>query len=160
VKERAENIMIVDLVRNDLARVSMPGTTEVKELCGLYSFPFVHQMISTVRSTQSPERSNWDVFQSLFPAGSMTGAPKLRAMELIEGIEKMPRRMYSGSIGYFLPGGDFDLNVVIRSLYYNDSKHILSFWAGGAITLLSDPTEEWTEIMTKTAGVRGLLRFE
>src|SRR5690606_14916722 len=113
-KEISENIMIVDLVRNDLSRSCVAGSVKVDELCGIYSFPHVHQMISTISGDLKPEVHPVDAIKNAFPMGSMTGAPKVRAMQLIEEMENTGRGLYSGSVGYFNPEGDFDFNVVIR----------------------------------------------
>ena len=148
-KERSENIMIVDLVRNDLSRSCIPGTVKVDELCGIYSFPHVHQMISTISGTLAKEIHPVDAIKVAFPMGSMTGAPKVRAMELIEIYERTKRGLYSGSVGFFTPEGDFDFNVVIRSLQYNAANKYLSVMAGSAITSLSDPENEYEECLLK-----------
>ncbi len=154
-KERAENIMIVDLVRNDLARSSQSGSVKVEELCGVYDFPLVHQMISTVTSTLRPEIPYINAIKNAFPMGSMTGAPKVRTMQLIEEYEKTKRGLYSGAIGYFAPDDDFDFNVVIRSFIYNQAKKYLSLHVGSAITFDSDAEREFEECQMK---IRGLLR--
>ncbi len=145
IKERAENIMIADLVRNDLARSCMPGTIQVNELLGIYSYPQVHQMISTVSGTLEPGRSFTDAISYSFPMGSMTGAPKFRVMELIDQYETARRELFSGTVGYITPGQDFDFNVIIRSLFYNAADRYLSYQTGGAITYDSDPEKEWEE---------------
>ena len=126
LKDQSENIMIVDLVRNDLARTAIKDSVKVEELCQVYSFPQVHQMISTISSKVTPETNNIDIIKSMFPPGSMTGAPKVKAMELMEQYEKSNRGIYSGAIGYFNPNGDFDFNVVIRSILYNATNKYLS----------------------------------
>ncbi|MCT4561006.1 MAG: aminodeoxychorismate synthase component I [Crocinitomicaceae bacterium] len=148
-KERSENVMIVDLVRNDLSRIAEKNSVEVSELFGIYSFETVHQMISTVECTLAPETTFADVLTATFPMGSMTGAPKLRAMELIEEYEDFKRGIYSGTIGYITPLGDFDFNVVIRSLFYNGEKETLACAVGSAITIHSDPEKEYQECLTK-----------
>ena len=148
-KERAENIMIVDLVRNDLSRSCKPGTVKVDELCGVYTFPHVHQMISTISGKLKNEIHIVDIIKNAFPMGSMTGAPKVRAMELIELYEETKRGLYSGTVGYITPDGDFDFNVVIRSLQYNTSSNYLSVITGSAITALSNPENEYEECMLK-----------
>ena len=156
-KERAENVMIVDLVRNDLSRISQKGTTEVEELCGVYSFKQVHQMISTI-STQAPEESHpVDIIKNTFPMGSMTGAPKIAAMEIIEKEEESKRGLYSGSVGYFSPTGDFDFNVVIRSILYNQKQKYVSFSVGSAITSLAKPETELEECLLKAKAMRQVL---
>lgn len=156
-KERSENIMIVDLVRNDLSRIAAPGSVRVDELCGLYTFPKVFQLISTVSCELREDVTTADVLKAAFPPGSMTGAPKIRAMELIEQYEKSNRGLFSGSVGYLLPDGDFDLNVVIRSLFYQAHTGHLSFRVGGAITLLSDPVAEYEECLLKASAIAEVL---
>lgn len=148
-KERAENTMIVDLVRNDLSRVAEKDSVKVEEYCAIYSFDTVHQMISSISCEVKPEVTFTDILRATFPMGSMTGAPKLRAMELIEENESFKRGLYSGSIGYIAPNGDFDFNVVIRSLLYNTENRYLSCSVGGAITIQSDPEKEYEECMVK-----------
>jgi len=148
-KERAENVMIVDLVRNDLARSCIAGSVEVPELFGLYSFPQVHQLISTVSGRLMPGISNGKVIRNAFPMGSMTGAPKVKVMELTERYERLRRELYSGAVGYVMPSGDFDFNVVIRSLLYNGATARLAYQTGGAITYASDPLAEWEEVRLK-----------
>ncbi len=156
-KERSENVMIVDLVRNDLSRVAAPGSVMVDELCGLYSFPKVHQLISTISGQIKEGKEPDDLLRATFPPGSMTGAPKISAMQLIEKYEKSNRGLFSGSVGYILPDGDFDLNVVIRSIFYNAETGYLSFQIGGAITLLSDPASEYEECMVKALAISKVL---
>lgn len=156
-KERSENIMIVDLVRNDLSRVAAMNSVEVDELCGLYTFPKVHQLISTVSCQLSPHKTYADALRATFPPGSMTGAPKIRAMEIIDQYEKTSRGLFGGSVGYLLPDGDFDLNVVIRSIFYNADTGYLSFRVGGAITLLSDAEAEYEECLLKAAAIAQVL---
>lgn len=152
LKERTENIMIVDLVRNDLSRIAKKNTVRVKELCGVYSFPHVHQMISTI-SADLPPISFLDIIKATFPMGSMTGAPKLSAMKLIEVFEIVKRGLYSGTVGYISPGMDFDFNVIIRSLQYNATNHYVSYMAGGAITAMSDPEKEYDECLLKAYAI-------
>jgi para-aminobenzoate synthetase component 1 len=148
-KEKAENLMIVDLVRNDLARSSKTGSVKVEELFGIYSFSQVHQMISTVSSQIKETTSAVEAIKNAFPMGSMTGAPKVMAMELIEKYENTKRGLYSGAIGYFAPNSDFDFNVVIRSIQYNESKQYLNFEVGSAITYDSDANLEYEECLLK-----------
>jgi len=157
-KERAENIMITDLVRNDLSRTAQKGTVQVQELCGIYSFQQVHQMISTITSKLDTKFSNVDVLRMTFPMGSMTGAPKISAMKIIEELEVTKRGLYSGAIGYFSPNGDFDFNVVIRSILYNQDKKYLSFSVGSAITSLSNPENEYEECLLKAKAMHEVLR--
>jgi para-aminobenzoate synthetase component I len=148
-KEKAENVMIVDLVRNDLSKIAQKSSVKVDELMGIYSFETVHQMISTVSCSIDDKVSFTDVMKATFPMGSMTGAPKFSAMELAEKTEDFKRGLYSGSIGYIDPNGDFDLNVVIRTLLYNTQNQYLSCAVGGAITIQSDPEKEYEECWTK-----------
>jgi para-aminobenzoate synthetase component 1 len=157
-KERAENIMITDLVRNDLSRTAQKGTVQVQELCGIYSFQQVHQMISTITSKLDNKFSNVDVLRMTFPMGSMTGAPKISAMKIIEELEVTKRGLYSGAIGYFSPNGNFDFNVVIRSILYNQDKKYLSFSVGSAITSLSNPQNEYEECLLKAKAMHEVLR--
>lgn len=156
-KERSENIMIVDLVRNDLSKTAVPGSVQVTELCETYSFEQVHQMISTVVSTLKDQCSAVDVLKTTFPMGSMTGAPKLKAMELIEKYELSKRGVYSGAIGYFSPEGDFDFNVVIRSIIYNAFNRYVSFQVGSAITANAYPENEYEECLLKAKALHAVL---
>ncbi|MBD2767858.1 aminodeoxychorismate synthase component I [Hymenobacter sp. BT664] len=156
-KERAENLMIVDLVRNDLARVAQTGTVRVPELFGLYPFRHLWQMISTVTAELRPGADLVDGLRAAFPMGSMTGAPKVRAMQLIEQYENSRRGLYSGSIGYVGPTGEFDLNVVIRSLQYRQDTGYLSFQVGSAITYDSDPEREYEECLLKAKALLEVL---
>ena len=148
-KERSENIMIVDLVRNDLSRTASKGSVEVEELCGIYSFEQVHQMISTVVSEVESALSPVDILRTTFPMGSMTGAPKIAAMKIIESLEETKRGIYSGAFGYFSPNNDFDFNVVIRSIAYNATNKYVSFSVGSAITSQSNPEQEYEECLLK-----------
>ena len=148
-KERSENIMIVDLVRNDLSHTAAKGSVTVEELCGAYSFKQVHHLVSTVVSELDPQYAATDVLKTTFPMGSMTGAPKVSAMKIIENLEETKRGLYSGAVGYFAPNGDFDFNVVIRSILYNSQNQYLSFSVGSAITSLSDPEMEYEECLLK-----------
>ncbi len=157
-KEKAENIMIVDLVRNDLSRIAHKGSVHVEELCEVYSFQQVHQMISTIRSKVPPKTHPVTLLQNTYPMGSMTGAPKVAAMTLIEKEEETKRGLYSGSIGYFSPEGDFDFNVVIRSILYNRENRYTSFSVGSAITAQSIPEKEWEECLLKAKAMREVLR--
>ncbi|WP_256009510.1 anthranilate synthase component I family protein [Desertivirga xinjiangensis] len=157
IKEQAENVMIVDLVRNDLTKCSVPGSVSVEELFGIYSFSQVHQMISTVVSEADPGMPNPDIIKHTFPMGSMTGAPKIRAMELIEQFERTKRGVFSGALGYFDPEGDFDFNVVIRSILYNAGKEYLSFQVGSAITFASVAEEEYKECLVKAEAIMKVL---
>lgn len=152
-KERAENIMIVDLVRNDLSKISEDNSINVDELCEIYSFPQVHQMISSISGKLRSNTSFSDVLESSFPMGSMTGAPKVKAMELIEKYEKTKRGLFSGSVGYIDPDGNFDFNVIIRSLLYNETNKYLSLSTGGAITYKSNAKDEYQESLLKAKAV-------
>jgi para-aminobenzoate synthetase component 1 len=156
-KERAENIMITDMVRNDLSRTAQKGSVAVKELCGIYSFLQVHQMISTITSKIDSQYSVIDVIKSTFPMGSMTGAPKFSAMKIIEELEETKRGLYSGAIGYFTPNNDFDFNVVIRSILYNQENKYVSFSVGSAITAQSIPEKEYEECLLKAKAMREVL---
>ncbi|MDX5446766.1 MAG: aminodeoxychorismate synthase component I [Bacteroidota bacterium] len=157
VKERAENVMIVDLVRNDLSRVASRGSVSVPELFGVYKYPTVHQMISTITADLREGLSWLDVIQASFPMGSMTGAPKVRAMQLIEKVEIFRRGIYSGAMGYITPDGDMDLNVVIRSIVMNRRTQRLLAGVGSAITTLADPLEEYKECQLKVKAIRQAL---
>lgn len=156
-KERSENIMIVDLVRNDLSKTALKGSVQVSELCQAYTFKQVHQMISTITSEISKDTHPVDVIKTTFPMGSMTGAPKVSAMKIIEELEETKRGLYSGAIGYFSPQGDFDFNVVIRSILYNDTNKYVSYSVGGAITAKSDPLSEYEECLVKARAMREVL---
>ena len=157
-KERAENIMITDLVRNDLSHTSQKGSVEVEELCGIYSFLQVHQMISTITSKLDPQYAAVDVLKTTFPMGSMTGAPKISVMEIVENLEETKRGLYSGAVGYFTPEGDFDFNVVIRSILYNQENKYVSFSVGSAITSLSIPEKEYEECLLKAKAMHEVLQ--
>jgi len=157
-KERAENIMITDLVRNDLSHTAQKGSVEVEELCGIYSFLQVHQMISTVTSKLDSKFSAVDVLKTTFPMGSMTGAQKISVMEIVENLEETKRGLYSGAVGYFTPEGDFDFNVVIRSILYNQENKYVSFSVGSAITSLSIPEKEYEECLLKAKAMHEVLQ--
>ena len=156
-KERSENIMIVDLVRNDLSQTAIKGSVRVEELCEVYTFKQLYQMISTVVSKISNKIHPVDVIKTTFPMGSMTGAPKISAMKIIEALEETKRGVYSGAIGYFAPNGDFDFNVVIRSILYNASQNYVSYSVGGAITSKSNPLSEYEECLIKAKAMREVL---
>lgn len=156
-KERSENIMITDLVRNDLSRMAKKGSVKVEELCGIYSFIQVHQMISTVTSIINNRNTVVEVLKTTYPMGSMTGAPKISAMEIIEELEETKRGLYSGAVGYFSPNGDFDFNVVIRSILYNQENQYVSFSVGSAITSLSIPEKEYEECLLKANAMFNVL---
>ena len=153
-KDRSENVMVVDLVRNDLARVCKEGTVKVDELFGIYSFPQVHQMISTVSGELKEGISFTDIIKATFPMGSMTGAPKRKVLELIDKYERSGRGIFSGAVGYMTPEGDFDFNVVIRSIMFNAAEKYLSFMAGSGITFYSDPEKEYEECLLKAEAMR------
>jgi para-aminobenzoate synthetase component I len=159
-KERSENVMIVDLVRNDLSRIAVKNSVKVDELFGIYSFEQVHQMISTISCELKDACKLSDIFKATFPMGSMTGAPKIRAMQLIEKFEKTKRGLYSGAIGYIKPNGDFDFNVVIRSIQYNALNKYLSFMVGGAITIGSDAELEYQECLVKAKALFEVLEVK
>ena len=156
-KEQAENLMIVDLVRNDLARSAQTGTVRVDELFGIYTFRQVHQMISTVSAQVRPNATLADVLGNAFPMGSMTGAPKIRAMQRIDELESSRRGVYSGAIGYITPTGDVDFSVVIRSILYNAENGYASFSVGSAITYDADPAQEYAECLLKAQAMRAVL---
>lgn len=157
-KERSENVMIVDLVRNDLSRTGQKGTVQVEELFGIYSFKQVHQMISTIESEVDLDVSVAKLLKSTFPMGSMTGAPKVSAMQIIEKLENTKRGLYSGSVGYCTPKGDFDFNVIIRSILYNAANNYLSFSVGSAITAASDVEKEYDECNLKAKAMFSVLK--
>ncbi|WP_242696289.1 anthranilate synthase component I family protein [Longitalea luteola] len=156
-KDRSENVMIVDLVRNDLSKICEEASVQVDELFGIYSFPQVHQMISTVSGQLRSDIHFIEAIKATFPMGSMTGAPKRRVMELIEQYEQTRRGIFSGAVGYLTPEGDFDFNVVIRSIMYNAASRYLSFQAGSAITFYSDPEKEYEECLLKAAAIKKVL---
>ncbi len=164
-KEKSENVMVVDLVRNDLSRICVPGSVKVEELFGLYSFPQVHQMISTISGELEKGVNFAEILKETFPMGSMTGAPKIRVMQLIEQYEKTRRGLFSGAIGYTRPNGsspagdvDFDFNVVIRSMFYNAATQYLSFQVGSGITFYSDPEKEYEECMLKAEAMLSIIK--
>ena len=156
-KERAENVMIVDLVRNDLSKTAKIGSVKVEELCKVYSFKQVHQLISTVVSEVEENTHPIDIIQSTYPMGSMTGAPKVSAMKIIENLEETKRGLYSGTIGYFTPDNDFDFNVIIRSILYNEEKKYISYSVGGAITAKSIVEKEYEECLLKAKAMKYVL---
>lgn len=156
-KEKSENVMVVDLVRNDLSRICIPGSVHVEELFGIYSFPQVHQMISTIKGTLQPGKDLADILEATFPMGSMTGAPKPKVLELVNRYERTQRGLYSGSIGYITPSGDFDFNVVIRSILYNAKNRYLSYQVGGGITFYSNADKEYEECLIKAAAIKKVL---
>jgi para-aminobenzoate synthetase component 1 len=159
-KDQAENVMVVDLVRNDLSRICKRDTVEVEELFGIYSFPQVHQMISTVKGILKRDITFSQIIEALFPMGSMTGAPKYRVLQLIDEYESGSRGIFSGSVGYIDPKGDFDFNVIIRSIMYNRAASYLSYQVGSGITIYSDPVCEWEECLLKAAAIQAVLSAE
>lgn len=152
-KEIAENVMIVDLVRNDMTRSAMPGTVAAERKLEVHTFKQVHQLISTITCTQHPEVSDIQAIKYAFPPGSMTGAPKISAMQLCDRYENSRRGIYAGTVGYFAPNGDFDFNVIIRTLLYNSSSQYLSFHTGGALTIDADAEKEYQECLLKASGI-------
>lgn len=156
-KEQSENVMIVDLVRNDLSRTASSFSVKVEELFGIYSFPQVHQMISTIVSDLDEKNSWTEAIRQAFPMGSMTGAPKIRAMQLIENTEVFKRGLYSGSVGFVSPSADFDFNVVIRSILYNSTNKYASLPVGSAITASANPNDEYQECQLKAKAMLEVL---
>jgi len=156
-KERSENVMIVDLVRNDLSRTAVKASVEMEELFGIYSFKQVHQMISTVVSVVPENINPVEIIRSTFPMGSMTGAPKHSAMQIIEKVEKTKRGLYSGALGYFTPQDDFDFNVMIRSILYHKTSKYASFSVGSAITINANAKDEYRECLLKAAAMKKVL---
>ncbi len=156
-KERSENVMIVDLVRNDLSRICEEGSVKVDELYGVYPFPQVYQMISTISGEFNSDLHWIEAIRQTFPMGSMTGAPKKKVMELIEKYERSRRGIFSGAVGYITPDSDFDFNVVIRSLMYNMNSQYLSFQAGSGITFYSEPEKEYLECLLKIEAIKKVL---
>ncbi|HET8572313.1 MAG TPA: anthranilate synthase component I family protein [Edaphocola sp.] len=154
IKERAENLMITDLTRNDLAKICTVGSVHVPDLLGLYTFPTLHHIISTVEGSLKADSTFKDILEAAFPMGSMTGAPKKIVLERIDQYEKNPRGIYSGSVGYIMPDGDFDFNVVIRSLVLNTDTRQIRYATGGAITYDSIPEKEWQETVLKAKSMK------
>lgn len=152
-KEIAENVMIVDLVRNDLTRSAKEGTVKANRQLEVHTFKQVHQLVSTITCQKKTEISDIETIRNTFPAGSMTGAPKINAMKLCDRYENSKRGIYSGAVGYFDPSGNFDFNVVIRSLLYNKKNHYLSFHTGGAITIDADAEKEYAECLLKASAI-------
>jgi para-aminobenzoate synthetase component 1 len=159
-KERSENVMIVDLVRNDLSKTAVKGSVAVEELFGIYTFKQVHQMISTVMAELDQKYTAIDAIKTSFPMGSMTGAPKISAMEIIEKNESFKRGLYSGAIGYFTPQNDFDFNVVIRTILYNEDRNTLSFSVGSALTAAAIPEKEYEECFLKARALIEVLALQ
>ena len=152
--------MIVDLVRNDLSRIAEKGSVSVPELCKAYTFKQVHQLISTITCSVSDSISPSIILERTYPMGSMTGAPKISAMKIVEDNEDAKRGLYSGSIGYISSEGDFDFNVVIRTILYNRVKQYVSYSVGGAITSRSIPEKEYEECLIKAKAMREALEGE
>ena len=157
-KDQSENVMVVDLVRNDLAKICKEHSVTVNELFGIYSYPQVHQMISTISGELKENIKFSEILEATFPMGSMTGAPKFRVMQLIDEYEKQSRGIFSGAVGYFSPEGNFDFNVVIRSIMYNANEKYLSYQVGSGITFYSDPEKEWEECLLKAEAIKKVLR--
>ncbi|MEX0719924.1 MAG: anthranilate synthase component I family protein [Balneolaceae bacterium] len=153
-KERSENLMIVDLVRNDLSRIAKKGSVRVRDLFEIQSFETVHQMVSTVECEVEKESNVIELIKACFPMGSMTGAPKIAAMNSIDRLENYKRGIYSGAMGYMNPDNDFDFNVIIRSALLKDQK--LVYPTGGAITSDSDPAAEWEETLLKAKAITNI----
>ena len=156
-KDKSENVMVVDLVRNDLSRICEQGSVAVSELFGIYTYPQVHQMISTITGSVNDKVSFSEILDATFPMGSMTGAPKKSVMETIDLLEPTKRGLYSGTIGYIDPTGDFDFNVVIRSIFYNSQSGKANYQVGGGITIYSDPEKEYEECLLKAAAIKKVL---
>jgi para-aminobenzoate synthetase component 1 len=157
-KERSENVMIVDLVRNDMSKIAKKNSVEVEELFGLYTFEQVHQLISTISCTLENNIKFIDIIQAMFPMGSMTGAPKIAALQLIEKYEMTRRGLFSGCVGYITPKGNFDFNVVIRSIFYNEKNKNISIQTGSAITIDADAEKEYDECLLKAEAMFNALK--
>lgn len=157
LKDKSENVMVVDLVRNDLSKICTEGSVKVDEIFAVYTFPQVHQMISTISGTLQPNTSFTNVLEATFPMGSMTGAPKLKVMQLTEQYEQTQRGIYSGCVGYIAPNKNFDFNVVIRSIMYNATTQYISYQVGGGITYNSNAESEYEECLLKAEAMRKVL---
>jgi para-aminobenzoate synthetase component 1 len=157
-KDRSENVMVVDLVRNDLSKVCIRNSVQVAELFGVHTFPNMHHLISTIEGDVEEDTHWTTILDACFPMGSMTGAPKIKVMELTEKLEASPRGLFSGTIGYVEPDGHFDFNVVIRSLFYNRETGLIHVKAGGGITSASEPEAEYEESLLKASAILTLLR--
>lgn len=156
-KERSENVMIVDLVRNDLSRTAQKGSVQVPRLLESVPFSQVHHLVSTVTSALREDKDLWDVLETTFPMGSMTGAPKISAMQIIDALEQQSRKLYSGTVGYLDVDGDWDSSVIIRSALYNQSTQRVSVSVGSAITAASDPAAEYDECLLKAGALQRAL---
>jgi para-aminobenzoate synthetase component 1 len=154
-KDRAENVMIVDLLRNDIGKVAAPGSVKVPTLFAIESFPAVHHLVSTVTATLAPHKTAFDLLNAAFPGGSITGAPKIRAMEIIEELEPSRRNLYCGSIGYISQNGNMDTSITIRTLV-TENNHIYC-WAGGGIVADSNGAAEYQESFDKVSKILPLL---
>ncbi len=154
-KDKAENVMIVDLMRNDLSRVCLAHSVKVPKLCELQTFETVHHLVSTVEGTLAPQHTTVDLLEAIFPGGSITGAPKIRSMEIITEIEQQPRGPYCGSLGYLGFDGNLDTSIAIRT--FTLSQDTLYWQAGGAVTMDSDPLEEYLETLAKAAALKKAL---
>lgn len=152
-KERSENIMALDVMRNDLSRIAASGSVQVEELCAVHAHARVHQMVSTVSARLREGHTAYDAVLAAFPMASMTGAPKYRAMQLIDAAEEQRRGLFSGSLGFFAPDGTADLNVVIRTVLYDAASGRASLTTGSALTATCDPRQEWAECQLKARSV-------
>ena len=150
--------MIVDLVRNDMSKIAEKNSVQVPELCKLYTFETVHQLISTVEAKVSKDLNPVDIINALFPMGSMTGAPKIEATKIIDQVENFKRGIYSGSIGFLSPNNSFDFNVVIRSILYNNELKNISISVGSAITIKSIGIQEYEECLLKLKAIVEVLK--
>lgn len=157
LKEQTENVMIVDVARNDLSRIAKKGSVVVDKLFEIESYQQVHQMVSTVSCELKENTSFGSVIKAMFPMASMTGAPKIRAMQLIDKFEKYNRNAYSAALGYITANGDFDFNVLIRSIFYDEEKKYLSFSVGSAITAMCNPEDEYEECLLKAKAMLEVL---
>ncbi|HVK96781.1 MAG TPA: chorismate-binding protein, partial [Flavisolibacter sp.] len=159
-KDQSENVMVVDMVRNDLSKVCIPATVQTRELFGIYTYPQVHQMISTIQGELIEGTPISAIINATFPMGSMTGAPKYKVMQLIDKYEETNRGLFSGAVGYISPEKDFDFNVVIRSILYNASLKYLCYYVGSGITFYSEPEKEWEECLLKAEAIKKVLAFD
>lgn len=159
-KMQQENVMAVDVARNDLSKIAKRESVNVDELFGVYSFPGVHQMVSTISCEINPEITFEQILEATFPMASMTGAPKIKAMELIEKFESFERKFYSGCAGKIYENGDFESFVLIRSIFWNEETKLLQIPVGGAITASSDPEKEWEECLLKINKILDVLEMK